>query len=95
MYADARKMKRTKRQQLFELEKGNGVAISDLFRRCMQFEDRIINQNKAILVLTAVLKQKGVVNELELSQALHALEEIEKMEKQATIIDPNKNEIGG
>lgn len=105
----ARKMKRTKQQELRVVESMNRQNIEKLMEQQMKLAQEFSNFvnelggkynafvaqtilfQKEVLALKNALKNRGVVTEFDVSREMGEIESREKMEREAIIIDPNKN----
>lgn len=99
MYVTPRKLKRTKQEQLRLIENMNRDALEKLMNQQVGIVEQInellnviLTTQKALFVLTETLKQKRIVNELELQTVSGAIEEFKNMESKALIIDPNRKD---
>jgi len=95
MIASARKIKRTKREQLQQVESLNTNEIRNIYNLLSQFKtalDQLISAVTNLQVVIALLKKKGLINDLEISLEMTRIRELEEMAKKATIIDPNRKE---
>jgi hypothetical protein len=93
--AIVRSMKKTKMEQLKTMENMNRDAINGLMQNYNQFTElsqailnSLVNLQMEVMAMKAVLKQRGVVDDLVLSQEKTKIQEVLKMEKEATIIQP-------
>ncbi|OGM10627.1 hypothetical protein A2Z67_00025 [Candidatus Woesebacteria bacterium RBG_13_36_22] len=90
MQASARKMKRTKREQLIQVESMNRNGIGQLMMQFNQMLAEIIKLQKNQLALVQALKRRGLIDDLMIRNELSTIEEMEQMNSKALIIDPNK-----
>lgn len=93
----ARKMKRTRMQEIRLAEEANRGGINNLHQNLQQLAQHqigighaITDLQKNVLGLVNVLKERGIVTDLMIHSAIRDIEEFERMKKSALIIDPNK-----
>jgi len=86
MYASARKMKKTKREQLQAVENMNREGIGYIMQQFNALIPEITKFQKEIFAIKSILKRKGLINELEISMEITALEELEQMKQKAIIV---------
>jgi hypothetical protein len=95
MIASARKIKRTKNEQLRQVESLNANHIKYFYDLFLQFKtvlDQLIPAVTNLQVVVGLLKKKGLINDLEIGLEMTRIQELEEMAKKATIIDPNRKE---
>lgn len=96
MIASARKIKRTKQEQLRQVESLNVKEIQNIYNLLFsQFKpvlDQLIPAVTNLQVVVALLKKKDLINDLEIHLEMQRIHELEEMAKKATIIDPNRKE---
>jgi len=86
MQVSARKMKRTKREQLLAVENMNADSINRIFSFAQQIGAQTIEFQKEILAMKRALIRKGLITELEVAQERTIIEEVKEMESKAIII---------
>jgi len=98
----ARKMKRTKAEQLKLIENMNQDAIQQLAKQhiglVQKFNEagqQLMSFQKEIYSLKNALKRRGVITELDVSQERSAIEELERMQSQAVILGEGKKDERG
>ena len=90
MYPSARKMKRTKREMVMEVENINKNNITQVMALLSAFAQKLDATANTLIVLRTTLKQKGIIDDLMLAQVESALHDMEKMQKEALIIGGDK-----
>lgn len=87
-----RKSKRNKREELLYAETVNGQAIQKLMRQDIGIAQEMFNIKKTFNAVVLCLKKQRIVDDFSISQAMSEIEEYQKMEAKALLIDPNKAE---
>ena len=97
----ARKMKRTKVEQLQLIENMNRSAIEQLMNQHIEHAGKfnemvqqIIFFQKEILSIKNALKRRGIITELDVAQERSTIEELERMKSQAVILGESKKDEG-
>jgi hypothetical protein len=90
MYANKRKMKRTRQQELRVIESMNRNGIDYILQQQANWVQQLIEMQKNQLALLRCLAKRGLITELMIATELREIEELEEMKKKALIINPNK-----
>jgi len=94
MYANKRKMKRTKQEQLKVVESMNRNALDILIYQHNRLVNEVVTLQKNQLAMMNVLKRQRLIDDFVIHQELERIDEMEAMSKKAIIIDPNKPDTG-
>jgi hypothetical protein len=86
VFASARKMKRTHREQLQQIENMNRDAINHLLRQSQGLAEAVIALQKLSLAVQNLLKRRGLIDDFGIQQELSAIEEMQQMEQKALIV---------
>ena len=95
MMASARKIKRTKREDLRQVESLNANEIVRIYGQISNLQtaiEQIIHAVTGLQVVVSVLQKKGIINDLEISLEMQRIRELEEMAKKATVIEPDRKE---
>lgn len=92
-YASSRKMKRTKREVLRQVESENRDVLQGFIPQYNKLIAEFIKLQKNFLAITNILKGRGIVDDFSIHQELQKIEEMEVLQKKALIIDPNKPQV--
>ena len=82
----ARKAKRTKREQLLQVESFNTQTIQSILQNFAVHLDEDMKVKKDFMILRTVLLQKGVISEAELMAVERGLQELEEMREKGLLI---------
>lgn len=86
MYANIRKMKRDRREQLQVIENMNRDAIGQILQQYNNLIPQITIFQKEVFAIKSVLKKKGLIDDFEIAREISALEELEQMKSKGLII---------
>jgi len=99
MQANSRKIQRTKREQLLQIENLNRNILDNLMKQqyelAGQFSNmigEIVTLQKNILAVINALKRGSLIDDFVIQQELSAIEEMEKMKSEALIIGGKGND---
>jgi hypothetical protein len=86
----ARKLKRTKREQLMSLESINKDAIKILINQDQMLAEEVNALKKQYMAMYTILKSHRLIDDFIMSQTLKQIEEMEEMNKKAIILGNKK-----
>ena len=86
-----RKMMRTKREAMFTIENENRRMIQSIIAHLNKdVGPQIATFQKLVLAMKQVLIERRMMSDLDLQQALSAIEEFEKMKREGLILGEKK-----
>jgi hypothetical protein len=88
----ARKSKRNKREELLFAETMNGQAINRLMKQDVMIAQDVLVLKKTFNAVLLCLKRQRIVDDFMIGQATNEIDEYQRMESKALVIDPHKPE---
>jgi len=88
-----RKLKRTRQQELRVVESQNRSEIFQLRMQQQGIIEALVGAQKTLVAMQNILKRRGAIDDLAMQQEFTAIEEMERMKRQALVIDPSKSKL--
>jgi hypothetical protein len=82
----ARKIKRTKREQLLALENMNADSINKILAFQQEVGKQLVIFQKEIFAMKNALKRRGLITEFDIEKERRENEDFQKMESQALLL---------